>query len=83
VKKKIFLSLLAPLLLPSVYLAAAQQPKTVPRIGYVSGFGDLNDPGPQVVAFRQGLRDLGYIEGKTSWLSIATLREKGTKFQSL
>ena len=26
--------------------------------------GDPNNPGPQVEAFRQGLRDLGYIEGK-------------------
>ena len=26
--------------------------------------GDPNTPGPQVEAFRQGLRDLGYIEGK-------------------
>ena len=28
------------------------------------GAGDPNNPGPQVAAFRQGLRDLGYIEGK-------------------
>ena len=40
----------------------AQQPTKIPRIGYVSG-ADLNDPGPEK-AFRQGLRDLGYIEGK-------------------
>ncbi len=44
--------------------ATAQQPKKVPRIGYVSGSGDANNPGPYVEAFRQGLRDLGYIEGK-------------------
>ena len=44
--------------------AEAQQPKKVPRIGYVSGSGDPKTPGPIVEAFRQGLRDLGYIEGK-------------------
>jgi ABC-type uncharacterized transport system substrate-binding protein len=44
--------------------AQAQQPKKVPRIGYVSGSGDANNPGPQVEAFRQGLRDLGYLEAK-------------------
>jgi putative ABC transport system substrate-binding protein len=44
--------------------AEAQQPKKVPRIGYVSGSGDANNPGPLVEAFRQGLRDLGYFEGK-------------------
>src|SRR5207249_2918577 len=26
--------------------------------------GDANNPGPHVEAFRQGLRDFGYIEGK-------------------
>ena len=43
--------------------AEAQQPKQTPRIGY------LQAPPPSVVvartnAFRQGLHDLGYIEGK-------------------
>jgi putative ABC transport system substrate-binding protein len=40
--------------------AEAQQPTKIPRIGYVIGSG----PGPLVDAFRQGLRDFGYIEGK-------------------
>ena len=43
----------------------AQQLKNIPRIGYVSSSGDVDNPGPLVAAFRQGLRDLGYIEGKT------------------
>jgi putative ABC transport system substrate-binding protein len=42
----------------------AQQPTKVPRIGYVSGTGDATNQGPYVEALRQGLRDLGYIEGK-------------------
>jgi putative tryptophan/tyrosine transport system substrate-binding protein len=40
----------------------AQQPPKIPRIGYVSG-ALPNSLGPET-AFRQGLRDLGYIEGK-------------------
>jgi len=44
--------------------AEAQQPKKIPRIGYAASGGDINDPGRLVEAFRQGLRDLGYIEGK-------------------
>ena len=40
----------------------AQQPKKVPRIGYVTAGGSPNDPG--FMAFREGMRDLGYIEGK-------------------
>jgi ABC-type uncharacterized transport system substrate-binding protein len=41
--------------------AQAQEPKKIPRIGYLSGSGS---EAPTVVAFRRGLRDLGYIEGK-------------------
>ena len=45
-------------------VAQAQQPKKVPRIGYVSGTGDASNQGPNVDGLRQGLRDLGYVEGK-------------------
>jgi putative ABC transport system substrate-binding protein len=45
-------------------VAQAQQPAKIPRIGYVSGTGDASDQGPYVEALRQGLRDLGYVEGK-------------------
>ena len=44
--------------------AHAQQPTKVPRVGYVASSGNSNDPGPSGQAFRQGLRDLGYVEGK-------------------
>ncbi len=45
--------------------AEAQQPtNTIPRIGHVSGTGDPKNPDISARAFRQGLRDLGYIEGK-------------------
>jgi putative tryptophan/tyrosine transport system substrate-binding protein len=45
-------------------IAQAQQPKKVPRIGYVSTSGGPGTPDPRFEAFRQRLRDLGYIEGK-------------------
>ena len=45
-------------------VAQAQQPTKIPRIGYVSGQGDPKAAGPLVEGFRQGLRDLGYVEGK-------------------
>ncbi len=44
--------------------AQAQQPTKIPRIGYVSGSGNPSNPGPYVEALRQGLRELGYVEGK-------------------
>jgi len=42
----------------------AQQPAKIPRIGFFSSVGDPNTPSPNREAFRQALRDLGYIEGK-------------------
>ncbi len=44
--------------------ARAQQERRIPRIGYISGTYNPSDPGPYVEALRQGLRDLGYVEGK-------------------
>jgi putative tryptophan/tyrosine transport system substrate-binding protein len=44
--------------------AGAQAQAKISRIGYVSGGGDASNPGPYVESLRQGLRDLGYIEGK-------------------
>jgi hypothetical protein len=62
---EVLIWLLAPFLLTTASIAGAQQPTKIPRIGFVSGAGSANNPGPQVEAFRHGLRDLGYIEGKT------------------
>ena len=59
-----FLWLSTALLLAFVGVAEPQQSKEIPRIGYVSGTGDPSNPGPYVEALRQGLRDLGYVEGK-------------------
>jgi putative ABC transport system substrate-binding protein len=43
--------------------AHAQQPGKIPRIGYLTGLSSSGES-PRVEAFRQGLRDLGHIEGK-------------------
>jgi putative ABC transport system substrate-binding protein len=56
--------LLATVLLTTAPPAEAQSQAKIPRIGYVSGTGDSSNPGPYVEALRQGLRDLGYVEGK-------------------
>ena len=62
---KTIIVLLVGLALASVHLADGQQkPPKLSRIGYVSGTGDPSNPGPYVEALRQGLRDLGYIDGK-------------------
>src|SRR5713226_7813959 len=45
--------------------AAAQPPEKVPRVGYLNP-GSSSDPARQrrLEAFRQGLRELGYVEGQ-------------------
>ena len=43
-------------------VAGAQQPAKLPRIGYLAGAADHRNPA--VEAFREGLRELGYFEGK-------------------
>jgi putative ABC transport system substrate-binding protein len=63
-KKKILVLTLCAMLSALSLPAEAQQPAKVPRAGYVSTTGDANNPGPQIGAFRQGLRDLGHIEGQ-------------------
>jgi putative ABC transport system substrate-binding protein len=55
--------LITAIVLAFVHRAEAQ-PIKIPRIGYIATSGDVNHPGAIVEAFRQGLRDLGYIEGK-------------------
>jgi putative ABC transport system substrate-binding protein len=55
--------LVAMMLLAVGVTAHAQQPTKVPRIGYLVA----SNPSPasaRIEAFRQGLRDLGYIEGQ-------------------
>jgi putative ABC transport system substrate-binding protein len=43
--------------------AEAQEPAKVPRIGYLTG-ATPDGQSPRIEAFRQGLRELGYVEGK-------------------
>jgi ABC-type uncharacterized transport system substrate-binding protein len=55
--------LFAVVLLAVAVIAEAQQPKKVPRIGYLSG-SPLSAMAYRTEPFRQGLRELGYLEGK-------------------
>jgi ABC-type uncharacterized transport system substrate-binding protein len=60
---KILAPILAAALVASTHLAAAQQPKKVPRIGYLSSVDRPTDL-PRAEGIRRGLRELGYIEGQ-------------------
>jgi putative ABC transport system substrate-binding protein len=61
--KKIVVSILAVVILAFVHPAEAQQPKKVFRIGYLSPLSESLDS-TRRARFRQGLRELGYVEGK-------------------
>jgi putative ABC transport system substrate-binding protein len=56
--------LIAAILLAVGVISEAQEPTKNPRIGYlsVSSFSGMAD---RIEALRQGLRELGYVEGKT------------------
>jgi len=61
----------------------AQQAKKVSRIGFLAVSGDRNTPGPWVEAFRQGLRDLGYTEGKNIVVEYRYIEGKLSRIPSL
>ena len=61
-KAKFAVSVIVILILASFCLAEAQQ--TAPRIGFIFTSGGPGDTLPWFDAFQQGLRDLGYLEGK-------------------
>jgi putative ABC transport system substrate-binding protein len=63
-KGKILAALTCFLILACFPLAEAQQPAKIPRVGFISSSGTPAVPSPQFEAFRLGLRDLGYVEGK-------------------
>jgi putative ABC transport system substrate-binding protein len=64
VSKNVFPVALSAMLFALCSSADARQPGKIPRIGYVSASGHSSNPGAQIDAFRQGLRELGYVEGK-------------------
>src|SRR5262245_47170213 len=65
-KKAVVSSILvAVVLLALAVTAEAQQPQKIPRIGVLSVTSPATIPA-RLDAFRQGLRELGYVEGKNS-----------------
>ena len=62
--------LLGALILAAPVTSFSQQPAKVPRIGYLQPAAPQNNSSPFLEDFRQGLRDLGYIEGKNVQLEV-------------
>ena len=80
-KKIIFLALCSLLLAPCSAVDA-QQPKKVPRIGYLTG-PSLSANAERIEAFRQGLGELGYIEGKNINIEWRTAEGKPDRLSAL
>jgi putative tryptophan/tyrosine transport system substrate-binding protein len=81
--KEIFCLALSALLFAQSIPVQAQQPAKIPRIEYVSPTGDPKTPGPAVEGFRQGLRDLSYIEGKNILVEYRYVEGKSDRNPSL
>jgi len=73
--------LITAILLATIHPAEAQQHSTFPRIGYVSSFGVA--PSSQIRAFREGLTDLGYSEGKNIWIEFRHPKHRSEDVPSL
>jgi len=68
--RKVFICLaLSTMLLALGLPAQAQQPKKIAKIGYLAGTTPAA-AAQNIEAFRQGLRELGYVEGKTFVLEV-------------
>jgi putative tryptophan/tyrosine transport system substrate-binding protein len=77
--RQIFWVPLCALLLALGVPVDAQQPKKISRVGYLAAVSATADA-PRLEAFRQGLLDLGYIEGQNI---IIEYRHEGGGFERL
>jgi len=80
-KRREFITLLGGAAAAWPLAARAQQPTKVPRIGVLLGLGE-NDPEAKtrVKAFRLGMRDLGWIEGRNVQIEY---RFTGSKLEAI
>lgn len=80
-KRRIVIALLAAVFLMTVSSAKAQQAKKVPRIGFLEGASIAESQG--LDPFRQGLRDLGYLDGQNVIVEIRAMEGKPDRIPDL
>ena len=80
--KKIVALALGAMLLALGFSAKAQQPKKVPRIGYLSGVDPARESA-RAEAFRLALRELGYVEGQNIAIEYRYAEGKRDRFSEL
>src|ERR1043166_8126761 len=82
-RKTALTTLFAAALLAVAVIAAAQQPKKIVRIGYLSSFDPAGESA-RSEGIRLALRELGYIEGQNASPSSTVMRkESGDGFLML
>ncbi|HXV83321.1 MAG TPA: ABC transporter substrate-binding protein [Candidatus Binatia bacterium] len=81
-KTKILVCAVSTLFLTTLHLAQAQQAEKVPRIGLLVG-ASTAVAAPWIEAFRQSLRELGYVEGKDIVLEIRGGQAKPDRLSDL
>ena len=74
--------LVAVVLLAVAVIAAAQQPKKVPRIGYLSSQDPARESG-RSEPIRLALRELGYIEGQNIAIEYRYTEGKRDRYPEL
>jgi putative ABC transport system substrate-binding protein len=77
-----FFWLIAAILLGFFHRAEAQQPKNVPRIGLLSTISSSSITG-RLEAFRQGLHELRYVEGKNIFIEHRSAEGKPDRARAL
>jgi putative ABC transport system substrate-binding protein len=82
-KRKITVLTLCAMLLALCSFAEAQQPRKLPRIGYLVTAGDPGSSDSPDKAFREGLRDLGYLEGENILIEYRYLEGQRDRIPSL
>jgi putative ABC transport system substrate-binding protein len=81
-KAEVFCLVLSALFLTFDIPTQAQQREKIPRIGFLSSFSTSNTVGWEQ-AFRQGLRDLGWTEGKNISIEYRYSEGKGERLPEL
>jgi putative tryptophan/tyrosine transport system substrate-binding protein len=81
-RKHIFGCAVSAMLMALCFPVAAQQPTKIPSIGYLSTVS-LSVNAARIEAFRQGLRDLKYVEGKNVVIEWRSAEEKLNHLSSL
>ncbi len=69
-------------LLAAPLTAAAQPPPKIPRIGYLGAFSP-SAGAPFLESFRQGLRELGYVEGQNIFIDYRWAEGRPDRFPPL